>query len=334
MHLWGSSSCGKSTVAWAASSLWYARPGDFNKTAKSIDLDAVAANGACLILDELGQANFKANDLANFIYNITSGTQRGRLYRDGNAQHRHQWLCTMLTNGEFSIADALGSSMKGGHVVRFIDVAVELGECSQNAKHAMDIVQWATRHHGHAGDVWVSHVVQMDADVVQDRYMNMVEQIRQTHQPNEEAGRILDHLVVTILALQLAIDVGMVDWIEHSMWLSWSEWLVERVMSNQHRSPESRTWALIQETLEGNRYLFPFDVDDQRDVLWGILAQDGNTFFTTRTLLAQHGGPCHQNHITVERFIQWAIEQGLTDGIARNVRRGRLRRRWLEFRVD
>lgn len=335
LHIYGASSSGKSTTSWVASSVWYEKPGDFNKTSKSIDHDAIASNGACLVLDELGQADMDEGELSKFIYNIATGMQRGRLNRDGTAQHRHTWSCTVLTNGELSMERALGEAMKGGHAVRFIDVFIRPGECSRDAQHAVHIKDWARRHHGVVGSAWMQHLLMQDSHDLNSTYQMLCTAMRERFELSPEDGRIVDHLAVTMMALNEARTSGLVYWIDDEQFDEWCKWLIERTLlpRGNRNCPEARAWDTIIETIETDRTRFPTDADDSRDRLWGIIDQTGETFWATRKLLEQKDGPCMRQQITANQFIEWAIAQGYTTGEAKNVRRGKLKRRWIEFTI-
>lgn len=128
-HLVGTSSEGKTTVLFAAASVWGPgnREGGYIRSWRATDngLEGTAAlhSDALLCLDEIGQA--PARVIEEAAYMLANGTGKGRARQDGTAREAQNWRCLILSTGEESLVDCIragGGRVKAGQQVRLLDI--------------------------------------------------------------------------------------------------------------------------------------------------------------------------------------------------------------------
>ena len=137
MHIYGSSSSGKTTCAYVAGSVCGGggRRGyifQWRTTSNALEGTAALHNDNLLVLDEIGQAN--SDDVANVAYMLANGQSKLRMNRDGSAATTKSWLLNFLSTGELTINDKIreGRTMPmAGQSVRVIDLPIDAG-CGAN----------------------------------------------------------------------------------------------------------------------------------------------------------------------------------------------------------
>ena len=128
VHIYGQSSCGKTTILKAAASVWghpqyYIRP--WKSTANGLEGHACLYNDGCLILDEISEADPREIDRS--IYSLANGRGKLRAVETGSARVTKKWRIMVLSNGEKKLADHLSESKltaKAGQLVRLIEIPV------------------------------------------------------------------------------------------------------------------------------------------------------------------------------------------------------------------
>lgn len=126
VHLVGTSSRGKSTALRIAASVWGGPElvSTWRATSNGLEGRAGAANGTCLILDELGEVEpIEAGQTA---YMLGNGQGKQRSNRMGEAREVKRWRLLFLSSGEIGLADKLaedrGRRTKAGQAVRLLDI--------------------------------------------------------------------------------------------------------------------------------------------------------------------------------------------------------------------
>jgi putative DNA primase/helicase len=127
----GPSSCGKTTLARAASSVFGGRRFLERWRATDNGLEGVAAchNDALLALDELAQAD--ARTVGSSAYMLANGEGKRRASRTGDARPRKRWQLLFLSNGETTLAQhiaAAGGTVRAGQEVRLVDLPADAGK--------------------------------------------------------------------------------------------------------------------------------------------------------------------------------------------------------------
>jgi putative DNA primase/helicase len=130
VHLYGSSSTGKTTLLQAAGSVWgppsLVRP--WRATANALEASAALATDALLCLDEIGAVD--ARDAGPAIYALFNGEGKGRARIDGNLRKSKSWRIAALSSGEIPIAAKMvegGKRATAGQSVRMLDIQADAG---------------------------------------------------------------------------------------------------------------------------------------------------------------------------------------------------------------
>ena len=102
-HLFGKTSSGKSTLLWAAGSVWggggklgFAH--SWRSTDNGLEGTAAAHNDGCLPLDEMGEAKGKV--VSATAYMLANGKGKNRSGPSGNARRTLEWNTMFLSTGE------------------------------------------------------------------------------------------------------------------------------------------------------------------------------------------------------------------------------------------
>lgn len=213
LHVWGRSSCGKSSAARVAAAVW----GPMHETLQSWDTTVVGleilaelANGSCLVLDELGRFRGDAHAVARAVHTLGSLQGRQRAKQDGSRGHQRQWRGCALSTGEVSMAARLGAQLQGGHAVRAMDLHVEVGAITQSAQHARDVYRWTEEQAGWAGEAWAAHLCCLDDAALLEGWSAWQARLGAGAAVSAEQVRVIEQLAMVALALDLAPDAGLV----------------------------------------------------------------------------------------------------------------------------
>jgi putative DNA primase/helicase len=128
LHFAGSSSKGKSTTLYVASSIFgTGKPESFRATDNALESSCRNANDALLTLDELQEID--GNVIDKVIYMLSNGVGKLRARKDGTAQKAVTFTVLGLTSGETGVASKLAERNKtptAGMGVRFIEILAEV----------------------------------------------------------------------------------------------------------------------------------------------------------------------------------------------------------------
>lgn len=171
IHLMGSSSSGKSTIAEAAASVLGGprMKRSWNATINGLEAVAAALNGTPLVLDEIGEA--PPRQIGETIYMLANEVGRSRMSGDGSAQDSLTWALPFLSTGETRLSECLaetGKRVMGGQSVRLIEVEADgrryrafddLQGATDGAAFARDLKDATLRCHGTAGVAFLERLV-------------------------------------------------------------------------------------------------------------------------------------------------------------------------------
>lgn len=134
VHLFGPSSCGKTTALKVAGSVCggggkhgYIR--QWRATDNALESTAAEYNDGLLCLDEIGQANSRV--VSEVAYMLANGQGKSRASKDGNAKAIQEWRLSFLSTGEVTLSDKIAEDGRGqamaGQTVRILDVPADGG---------------------------------------------------------------------------------------------------------------------------------------------------------------------------------------------------------------
>ena len=176
VNLFGRSSRGKSTCGECAASVWGkgSSPGyvrSWRATANALEAAAAISSDTVLILDELGVV--EAREAAAGVYQLASGTGKGRSARDGSLRSSLTWRVMVLSTGEMPMAakineDRNGRRAQAGQAVRLLDIPADAnkgfgvfnnaGPDNDAARLADTIKRAARTTYGTAGPAFVKRL--------------------------------------------------------------------------------------------------------------------------------------------------------------------------------
>lgn len=224
LHLWSSSSDGKSTTMKTACSVWGSEFWQqWLSTSVGIEGSAYAHNDVFLALDEIGEAT--AQTVSATAYALANGEGKRRGGRDGNAKITKKWRVVFLSTGEKSL-DALmkeaGMVTRAGQEVRMINVRSDAWKHGAfNDLHGMEngsvfaemLEANTKRYYGTAGDAWLYAITQPGG--IPDDISQAVDAIRETMLPEGASGqvrRVARQFALIAYAGELATKNGITGW--------------------------------------------------------------------------------------------------------------------------
>ncbi|NLY64618.1 MAG: DUF927 domain-containing protein [Alcaligenaceae bacterium] len=227
LHFYGASSKGKSTALEAAASVW--GKGDtfyqtWNATSNALEGTARLHTDTMLGLDEIH--NCKPRDLDNAVYALLNGAGRGRANERGDARNIARWRVFCISNGEYSIPDALARDHikhMAGQGVRLLDIYAtgeeygffsNIHDASSPALFAQHLKAASNLHYGHAGKAFVRHLVKLSEDKEPD-YSDMVNGITNsltTTTTGDQERWAAQLFALCALAGELAIEAKILTW--------------------------------------------------------------------------------------------------------------------------
>lgn len=354
VHLHGRSTGGKSTAAKVAAAVWGSTRGMFQTwdvTNAGIEHPAMAASGACLVLDEVARYQGDGERLGRLIHALCSLQGRQRARQDGGRAEQRSWRLTVLSNGEQSIASRLGNRMQGGHSVRAMDVPVARGELTVSAEHAVQLERWCEREAwGVAGEAFGAYLVGLDWAEQLKELDVIADNLGRGQRWPEEAQRVLRQMALLALALKLGRDalgysmdnaaIGDTVMWAFTRWYDGERYESEGDEGEPPRplTPEERAWEALRLSVMSEPAHWPWSKEFQahgsgsRDV-WGWREVNGEDLelWTTEGQLNAFAA---RAGVGTRAFISWACTEQLAVRRKTNQAPGHIQARWIVFDVD
>lgn len=250
-HFRGDSSSGKSTVLWAAASVYGPPTGDnsFRKewraTSNGMEGMATSRNDSLLILDEMGQVD--GREAGNIAYMLANGQPKARMFETTALRKAPSWRLLFLSTGEISLADhmaAAGTKIKAGQENRIADIPAEpfrgfgvfdqLNGYPDGASLSIAIRDAANSYHGAVGLAFIEHVIRVQ-DSLRQRIRAFTAQFVADVVPkgaNGQVVRVGQRFGLVAAALELAGEFGLTGWEpEQGTWAvktCFNDWLHQR----------------------------------------------------------------------------------------------------------
>ncbi|WP_306172543.1 DUF927 domain-containing protein [Burkholderia cenocepacia] len=221
-HLYGDSSCGKTTALLAGISVWggasFKRT--WRATANGLEGAGSLHSDTLLALDELGEID--PRNLYESAYALVNGMGKTRANRHGEARQPARWRVFLLSTGELTIAarmSAGGIEAKAGQELRILDIPVTGAYGLFETLHGRasggllsdDVRNLAAKHYGHAGPRFIEALVRelragfRPADALQP----LIEKFDAAEGQERRAARTF---AVCALAGEMAVAWEIVPW--------------------------------------------------------------------------------------------------------------------------
>lgn len=227
LHFYGDSSKGKSTALEAAASVW-GHGGEYyqswNTTANALEGTARLHTDTMLGLDEIHTC--KAKDIDSAIYSLFNGIGKGRANERGDARSVARWRVFCISNGEYSIPDALARDYikpMAGQGIRFLDIYSTgeqygffntIHDASSPALFAQHLKAASNQHYGHAGKAFIRYLVSLSQNKEPDYsdMMNKITNALTTTETGDQERRAAQLFALCALAGELAIEAKILTW--------------------------------------------------------------------------------------------------------------------------
>lgn len=227
VHLYGSSTDGKTTAARVGASVW-GKPDDqvmsWSATAYALPNEAATRNDGLLILDEAGQA--AQGVIAKATYDLFNGKGKLQGTKDGGNRRANTWRVMVLSTGEKPI-DVLvaegGQRLNAGQEIRLPSIPSDagrfMGAIEQLHHHpspeafATAITQAAKSHHGNAGRAFLTRIQAMEPGELVARLEAAIRAwCADLEQATGQAKRVARRFALIGAALELATEFGLTGW--------------------------------------------------------------------------------------------------------------------------
>jgi hypothetical protein len=332
VHLAGPGSCGKSSAAWVAASVWGAPDVGgalytWDSTPKAIEGLAYAMTDACLVLDELGRWSGREGELAGLVHTLGGSGGRARLELGGDLKRLKEYYCTTLSTGEVEVARKIGAGIQAGHLVRCLDVPISVGEVATDGAHADELKARSALLYGAAGRAWVEALVARGAlELVGYQSEVHRDTLLATHKEaaGGEARRVVGSIALMAACLDAAREAGVVDaaCFSEERVAAWAAWMTRRIVvrraERRQSTPDERALDALLSYVAGDEARAPH-IDGMgrqtglaRDAV-GV--REGGQLWIAERWLRNTGVVCAAG-VTERAWLTWLTTLKAADGSA------------------
>ncbi|MCF6777503.1 DUF927 domain-containing protein [Thiotrichales bacterium 19X7-9] len=225
LHLYGSSSTGKTTLASVLASLWGDQ--DFIKrwrvTTNGLEAMAVKHNDGLLILDEIAQVN--GHEVDQIAYMLGNGSGKARANRKGNSKKIETFRLAYFSTGELSIVEKIkesGKRVPAGAQMRFIDININqkygvfdnLHGFQSGGDLSNHLKEYSRKYYGVAIDAFLTELTN-DLDYWKSEVAEFMDDFiaeLKTMTISSQAMRVLKPFVLVAAVGQIATMMGITGW--------------------------------------------------------------------------------------------------------------------------
>lgn len=226
---------GKTTGMWGGASVW----GNHKKlvivgkdTPNSAWNRAEVSKNLPLYIDEV--SNYKPEPASDFCYAISDGVQKNRMSNKGENAERFRgepWSLNCGTTGNSSLTDIAGqyrASPKGesGRVVAA--TATRLLHGAKDTLEANDLNDQLAENYGHAGPLFIQHVIKNKAAVKELLADTRTKLIKVLNAEPQERFWIAQAATV-FTGCTIAKELGLIDWDLDKLW----KWILKLIKAQR-----------------------------------------------------------------------------------------------------
>ena len=272
-HFTGSSSIGKTTALYVASSIWgMGKPSSFRTTDNAAESLCKNSNDGLLLMDEL--AEIDPSSLDKIAYLFGNGTGKGRSKKNGDAQLITTFRILGLSTGEIGLQAKLtekGKTTTAGQSVRFIEIAADSGKGFgvfdtlhefESGRTLSDYFKKEAENCGIVIDEFMQYIASNFVDVTR-----LITELNESwlkiylpEKPDPQVERVAKKFAFVATVGEIAIDAAILPFKKFSISTSckilFDRWLEQRGGNDSHelQSIIARLKTLTQEGLN-SRFL-------------------------------------------------------------------------------
>ena len=227
VHLYGDSSCGKTTALEVACSVTGGELLSWRATSNGLESVAESHNDGCMVIDEVGQVD--ADSYYDTLYMLPNGKGKTRADKRGGNRRTPSWLLTFLSSGEMTTQDKIsqGNSnkvMMAGQDVRCIGIHADGGSGHRifttvppemTDREFADYLKKETKlHQGTAFKSLIAAIIEEHAtakefiDIVAKEFISSVDM----SELSSQGQRVVNHFALLSAVGEYAISVGILPW--------------------------------------------------------------------------------------------------------------------------
>ncbi|UJF24773.1 DUF927 domain-containing protein [Suttonella sp. R2A3] len=221
LHLYGSSSGGKTTAQRLAQSVWghgIHSCETWNGTGYALTNTAAARNNGLLSLDEIGQDE-RGNAATQCTYSISNGKGKIQGAKDGGNRPELRFCVLGVSSGEITLDEHLarhGKQAMAGQLVRCPSISHELEAAHgfESMKAFTDHINDAvTRYYGEAGRVFIAEIVKDKAaakERAKELYQRFLDELISNHAMGKQQSRAARLFAAAYVGLIMAKQYGII----------------------------------------------------------------------------------------------------------------------------
>jgi len=232
-HLHGPSTIGKTMVSDAGQSIcgWPLETADnaFGVTwagsEAGFDALALARTDLGLPLDEITLSNRRSAE--QIVYKLASGTKGPRATPTGHLRETAHASVLVLSTGEKSLTDFIGSSLQEGARKRLVDVPAEVQPGSAFETIPREQIHIASkrlfdamkRQHGAVGRDWQRYLVDIGPEAIKaglnkhrETFLALPEAVAVAEKAHPQVRAVVNRFAFYAAALRMAIDARLLPW--------------------------------------------------------------------------------------------------------------------------
>ncbi|QCI68853.1 DUF927 domain-containing protein [Phreatobacter stygius] len=229
VHLFGSSSVGKTSALLMGGSVWGGGgPLGFGQlwriTANAQEGIAAAHNDCLLALDEVGTCPPAELEAASYV--LAGGQGKARMRSDATLKPRQRWRIAILSTGEVTLRSRIAEGRaqvrgKAGQEARIIDLPADAekgfglfdhaGPDGDPASLSKRIKGATSKHYGTAGPAFIRAFLE-DREPATKALVGLLAKFKREHVPQSadgQVGRVAERFAVAAAAGELAISFGV-----------------------------------------------------------------------------------------------------------------------------
>lgn len=208
-------------------------------------------------IDEL--TNTEANELSQFIYQVSEGRGRARLRSDSSMRAAASWQTLGVTSTNASLTSKLATSKDNAEaeMVRLLEYRVE--RIGWFEKEMSTVHEAVTANYGHAGEAYVRWLVQSDRNTLREQIENVAKSIRDTVSFEGRERYWINTIAVVLYGAVAAQAIGVLNFdnfpATYARLFNWATGLIRssRTVVSETRQTELTVLSQFLDSIMSNR---------------------------------------------------------------------------------